>query len=62
LNRPDSIDPLKSVWGLTRFTRPIQSASEATRSSQTGMPMVSPTCTMSMAARISHPIAASVMP
>src|SRR5216110_1853023 len=29
LKRPDSIEPLKSVWGLTRLTRPIQSACDA---------------------------------
>jgi len=43
LNRPDSIEPLKSVWGLIRLTIPIQSASAAYRSSQTGRPRASPT-------------------
>ncbi len=62
LKSPDSMDPLKSVWGLTRLTRPIQFASLATRSSHTGMSSACPICTTSMEARSSQPMADSVMP
>jgi hypothetical protein len=62
LKSPDSIDPLKSVWGLMRLTSPIQSASEAVRSSHTGSPRASPACTTSIEARTSQPMVASVMP
>ncbi len=62
LKSPDSIEPLKSVWGLIRLTSPIQSASAAMRSIQTGSPRASPTCTTSMEARISQPMVASVIP
>ncbi len=62
LKSPDSISPLKSVWGLTRLTTPIQSASEAVLSHHTGSPRASPTCTTSMLARRGQPMVASVMP
>src|SRR5881409_2749145 len=59
LKSPDSIEPLKSVWGFTRLTSPIQLASEAYLSSHTGRPSASPTCTTSMVARTGQPIVAS---
>ncbi len=62
LNIPDSMSPLKSVWGLTRLTTPIQSASEAILSHQTGNPSAWPTGTTSMLARSGQPMVASVMP
>ena len=62
LKRPDSISPLKSVWGLTRLMTPIQSASAAWRSSHTGRPRASPTSTTSMAHLTGQPMVASVTP
>jgi len=62
LKSPDSMEPLKSVCGLTRLTTPIQSASEAIRSHHTGMPRASPAWTTSMLALSGQPMVASVIP
>ena len=62
LKSPDSMEPLKSVCGLTRLTTPIQSASEAILSHQTGRPRARPAWTTSMLALSGQPMVASVMP
>ena len=61
--QPLSIGPLKQVCGLMRLTGMIRSAPAALRSRYSGMPSaVRATSTVSIVARISQPMASSVIP